>query len=249
MKEIGMLFSQPMVKAIGDNRKTQTRRIIKPQPDHCHRDIICKESPYNTADWSRLLPQIGDKDIKPPCQPGDCIYVKEKWGSYAYDDPESNALYFLYRADYPDDAKGYWYEPEQTNWCDFPKWRSPMFMPKEAARYKLNVLGVHPERLQEITEEDAIKEGTPYELCSGWHPTFNDPDSGGHEPDFVKGYSVLWDFLNAVPKPVRRKGIITHYESYPWDDIHEVREYRGKPWVTCGNPYIWRIAFERKVSE
>lgn len=65
--------------------------------------------------------------------------VKETYGCYAMDIPESNAAYYLYRADYPDNANGYWYEPEHIHFCDFPKWRSAASMPPEAARLFVRV--------------------------------------------------------------------------------------------------------------
>lgn len=44
------------------------------------------------------------------------------------------------------------------------------------------------------------------------------------------------------------KKVINHYISYPWEDIQETREYRGKPWHIHGNPYVWVVEF-RKVHQ
>ena len=50
------------------------------------------------------------------------------------------------------------------------------------------------------------------------------------------------------PQPVHirvnGKRVIDHYVSYPWEDIHEEREYRGKRWIVCGNPWVWIPEFK-----
>jgi hypothetical protein len=62
-------------------------------------------------------------------------------------------------------------------------------------------------------------------------------------------WRYLWDSINAEPKPCYRKEEITHYVSYPWQDIRETREYRGKPWYVYGNPLQWVVEFERTEKE
>lgn len=62
-------------------------------------------------------------------------------------------------------------------------------------------------------------------------------------------WRYLWDFINAKPKPCYSKKEITHYESYPWEDIQETKEYRGKSWRVYGNPWNWAVEFERTEKE
>lgn len=57
------------------------------------------------------------------------------------------------------------------------------------------------------------------------------------------GWGMLWDSINAKPKPVRKKGKIVAYESYPWASGNETREHRGLPWYVWGNPYVWAYRF------
>lgn len=88
---------------------------------------------------------VRDRRYRPASQgkgsldPNAIFAVKETYGCYAMDIPESNATYFLYRADYPENTHGYWYEPEHIHFCEFPKWRSAASMPMEAARLFVRV--------------------------------------------------------------------------------------------------------------
>lgn len=145
MKSI--LFSVEDVRAILDGRKTVTRRMIKFPEGQTGR----------LSSNSCLFYPGGIK--YPSYHPGDILYVREPWGCYSYDDPESNAAYFLYRADYEPNARGYWYEPEHVHFCDFPRWRPSLQMPKEAARIFLRVTDVKVDKLQCITRDEALREG------------------------------------------------------------------------------------------
>ena len=58
-------------------------------------------------------------------------------------------------------------------------------------------------------------------------------------------FARLWNNCYAKPMPVKVKGVVHHYESYPWEDIQETRTYRGKPWYVIGNQWVWVIEFER----
>ena len=116
-----------------------------------------------------------------------------------------------------------------------------IFMPKWACRLWLKVLNVRRGRVQEISNEDLLAEGIEPAECHT-----------GDEPDYGEGviqFHELWDRLNAKPKPryarLNGKRVITHYESYPWDEIHEDRTYRGKPWYVRGNPGVFTYEFER----
>jgi hypothetical protein len=118
---------------------------MKPQPDHCHRDIIGKVE-YSSEDFHRLLPQKEDREIKAHYLPGETVYIKETWGDIDYDQQ------IVYKAECSDDAL-----------CVFKslggKWKSPLFMPEWAARSHARIVSVRPERVQEITPDEVKKEG------------------------------------------------------------------------------------------
>ena len=129
-----ILFNTEMVKAILDGRKTVTRRVIKSQLSDD--DIIYKNQ---FGKWY-ISPDddcYGETEIKPPYLPGDILYVRETWCQTAKN-------IFWYRAD-----------SKVQNLL----WRPSIHMPKEAARIFLRVKDLRVERLQEITDKDAKREG------------------------------------------------------------------------------------------
>ena len=149
-----ILFSTEMVKAILEGRKTQTRRIIKPQPTNSMVlvgrliDTTCRENRKNVGKlhWSDKKEHIFAKDY---CQAGDILWVRETW--LKADDG------YYYKADIKVPS-----ESENLRKTYGYKWRPSIHMPREAARIFLRVTNVRVERLQDITEEDAIKEGVIY---------------------------------------------------------------------------------------
>lgn len=125
MTERPILFSAPMIRALLDGRKSQTRRVLKPQPDDLREGQIPRQ----------LRIAIGDK-----------LWVRE-----AHCLPRPDKAPLLYRADHPETA-------------DLGlRWRPSIHMPRWASRLTLIVTEVRVQRLQEISEEDAIAEGVYYE--------------------------------------------------------------------------------------
>jgi len=216
-----IIFSTEMVKAILKEQKTQTRRVIKDGANRTPQNIG-REKFYKMVNALNNKPFFGagfykDSDVfeckgeiltdavyfKCPYKPGDVLYVKETWGK------DENGEY-VYRTNYG-----------TTENDSFPpsmfKWKPSIHMPREAARIFLKVTNVRVERLQDITEEDAIAEGISWldEACysnNGWTPTLYDPDSGG-SPVFRDGFAALWDNLNA------KRGY--SWESNPWVWVYE----------------------------
>ncbi|TAM50179.1 MAG: hypothetical protein EPN57_20365 [Paraburkholderia sp.] len=202
MKERPILFSGDMVRALLDGRKTQTRRIMKPQPPEATRDVITFHHPdprehYWAFDGDALL------DWAYPCPYGevaDRLYVRETWqhDNHPLGPYEPDCTVF-YRADYLDDPLG----PDLERSPDGIRrqWRPSIHMPRAASRITLEVTCVRVERLQEIDWEDAIAEGIRDPRRAAWRV---DPIEG-----CVAKYRELWDSLNAA-------------RGYGWD---------ANPWV------------------
>lgn len=158
-----ILFNTDMVKAILEGRKTQTRRILKPQPTNINPEYL-----YAIDETKQPF-----KEINQPYSKGDTLWVRETWGDY-----DGEVRYYLYRADYQDGAKTFeWSERDEFGEeiiCDLPKWHPSIHMPRDAARIFLKVTDVRVERLQKITEDGAAKEGFISNQISTWeHSPFS----------------------------------------------------------------------------
>ena len=168
-----IIFSAPMVQAILDGRKTQTRRVIKPQPER-----------YLSRDAGNRVPIAvwvdNQKWVKPPYQPGDILWVRETWATVSSGIIE-------YKATYKEPYTG---SAEIDHIGNKIKWRPSIHMPREATRIFLRVTNVRVERLQDITEEDAKAEGCHERLLNdGW----KNIGKLTARDDFI----MLWEYLNA----------------------------------------------------
>ncbi|MBP5531488.1 MAG: hypothetical protein J6Y54_05610 [Lentisphaeria bacterium] len=147
MKEIPMLFNTAMVRAILEDRKTQTRRLT--------REIFVRENPIAKG----YFENEGGQPVKAPARVGDLIYVREAWcpiGQFPGEPPM-----YWYKADYPnwpDEEPDGWLGPSEVG-NEPDRWRPSFHMPKAAARIWLEVTGVRAEPLQHITVRDAAAEG------------------------------------------------------------------------------------------
>ena len=136
MKTRPILFSGPMVLAILDNRKTQTRRIVKPQPREYEggTSFVC----HGDAAWSVIGLDGDHQPIRFPYgNTGDRLWVRETFNLCGFKP--------FYRAD----------GPMHKDW----KWKSPIFMPRAASRITLEIISVRVEKLGSITPADAVAEG------------------------------------------------------------------------------------------
>lgn len=133
MKERPILFSAPMVRAILDGRKTQTRRIVKPQPKYyAHSGVLA------SADASHIFCPYGE--------PGDMIWVRE-----TFCQTEGGTI--IYRADGG--------KKDAAHVLKDDRWRPSIHMPRWASRILLEIVSVRVERLIDIPEMDAQQEGYP----------------------------------------------------------------------------------------
>lgn len=168
----GILFNTDMVRAILDGRKTVTRRPVKYK--YSNTEMKMRTDKYGTrlveiqkdvegetygknedgSTWHKLR---GYVEPKPPCQPGDILYVRETWCGWHL--PHGELLY-RYKATDPNGnktPKGPEYDDE---WEVIP-WRPSIHMPKAAARIWLKVTDVRVERLKDMCSDydNFLKEG------------------------------------------------------------------------------------------
>ena len=190
MKETGIIFTPDNIRAIRDGRKTQTRRLLKPQPPDVS---FC---PWVMSGWS-----IGDgqgactcKEIKNPYGvPGDRIYVKED----VIVDSRTGEL------------AGYYLDGCRPTTRPYLKCLTAMFMAKRYARTWLEITDVRGQWLQDISEEDAIAEGIQRQALpdlKGNHFHWGDKTKDRCKTA-VEAYRGLWDSTNGKKHP---------WSSKPW---------------------------------
>lgn len=171
MKEIGMLFSGEMVRAILDGRKTQTRRIVKyPYQGWIESDNGKYPAVNAEQRWVDLIEFS-------PYRPGDRIYVRETWGVL---NDKYHRYCYLVDSQYP--------QGRSRQQLVGNRWRPSIHMPKAAARIWLEVTDVRPERLLDISSHDANCEGFTE---AGTHP----------RADFLAAWDQLYGYGAAEADP------------------------------------------------
>ena len=153
MKERPILFSGSMVRALLAGTKTQTRRVAKPvrHPDlgnvYAPGALVLEHEPQHVID--RCCPYG---------RPGDRLWVREAFmhepADFCWEASVSvpcRPAETVYRADFPNSQPG-------------EGWKPSIHMPRNLSRILLEITSVHVERLQDISEADALAEGVPHSL-------------------------------------------------------------------------------------
>ena len=197
-----ILFNTEQARNILDGRKTQTRRpVAESVMEH----------------WDSRFWDCARSPKYAPYQVGDILYVRETWNCIRTGNGRS----------VPFETK-YWYKAGNAfEDCADEKWHPSIHMPKEAARIFLKVTDVRVDRLQNITEEDAIKEGETGVRCECLHK-----ELGG-------GMYGCTDCMNTgwLEPP-------TMYFMYDWNAIYAKRGYSWE-----ANPWVWVYEFEQMKGE
>lgn len=202
MKETGIIFSAPMVRAIQDGRKTMTRRIVKPQPHvRCSSFIDLGGGEFKPV-WDGEMPSdftYHNRTIRSPYGTvGDRLWVKES----AWYPPKQITTKML-REGADTWPRVIYDDTNEEDWLRDHGWRhvSGRFMPRWASRFKLENTLVRMERLQDITEEDAIAEGVFPHIAPGQElKKFN----GNHAALALAAlaeFRNLWNTINGKSHP------------------------------------------------
>ena len=214
MKEIPIIFSGPMVRAILEGRKTQTRRVLKPQPEPLEFDGWMFGDEYFADDEQMRDHLFHNVYGNGQCPYGsvyadgnsDLLWVRETWASHrGMDDtspaefgPGAQTLSLWYRADIGNTNR------------ERGRWRASIHMPRWASRLTLGIVDVRVERLQQMTFADWIAD---------FAPTQNEQNKA-RETFTGAAYQQL------------------HMQAH-WDSINAKR---GHPWHS--NPWVWVVEFE-----
>lgn len=227
MKERPIIFSAPMVRALLDGSKSQTRRVVKPLPIILNRETNSLEVDDRNIANGRFAKQVAC----PYGQPGDRLWVREtfqyrgaSYDGHGIEDSEWFRCYGVDGAadnwdpDYPHgwypthhmnvkklDAAGEQEDEGVTGWVTR---RIPsIHMPRWASRITLEVTAVRVERLQDISEADAMAEGIDKESLASYKRAGVDRPAGF-------AYREIWESINGP---------------YSWD----------------ATPWVWVIEFRR----
>lgn len=157
VKERPILFSGPMVRALLDGRKSQTRRVVKPQPPVGWDRTAWSDAP--TMGWTAQEAPARDWHIVrcPYGTIGDRLWVRETFFDNCPGERDMEQVY--YRADGEPDFDG------ESITRDGPGWTPSIHMPRWASRLTLEITGVRVERVQDISEADARAEGAESRTC------------------------------------------------------------------------------------
>lgn len=179
MKERPILFNAEMVRAILDGRKTQTRRIMNPQPEI----IPLEDERGNPGYWipfNAARSMVRNEEMHIACPYGliwDRLWVRETWGVVSHDFDENERIidwmpdrpataihempfgngYYSGHAIYAADGEFTWGDDDGHG--EKSCWKPSVHMPRSACRLVLEITGVRVERLNDISEEDALAEG------------------------------------------------------------------------------------------
>lgn len=218
MKERPILFSAPMVRAILEGRKTQTRRVVKCDTYKIKRKASPLEWDSGRAD-SRMVdaetlmsqkgyglfiaeegPVFGLRS--PFGKPMDRLWVRETWAT--------SRLYDLMPPrEIPPNKELFYAADGKDGWNNNARVRQSIFMMRWASRITIEITDVRVERLQDITEDDAKAEGVNTKL-----ETYSFELKTSEKFGYRYSFSYLWDSINA--------------KKHPW----------------TSNPWVWVIEFK-----
>lgn len=220
MKERPLLFSGGMIRAILSGTKTQTRRVVKPQPQLVNHAGGASWRDAKADLWRNQHQHA--RDCCPYGVPGDRLWVREAWRPCGpWEEPQATVAY---RADGAKrEVEGFPPSYRIPNNSSPDRWRQSIHMPRWASRITLEIADVRVERLNSISEADAMAEGLiewsdpPRVSTKHYGVTVAD----AWETDPRKAYARLWDQINGKTP------------EHSWES----------------NPWVWCVSFRRVEPE
>lgn len=214
----GICFKEPLFLLTVQGIKTQTRRIIKPQPEEYL--VLAEEGNYDNCDVSYTnkftkADWIDDSCnfFRPRYKARDVVYLKEPYILYheIYQELMTTESGIQYAYKYGNNLS-----MEEITGNKHNKWENKLFMSERAARYFIKITGVRAERLQDISDADCIKEGISQGVCSG---------------------GAFWGVKLT-------DGTYTSYSGSPREAYKRLIEKINGPGTWDSNPFVWVYDYE-----
>lgn len=213
MKERPIIMDGRSVRAILDGRKSQTRRVVQPQPDWLAEVTHAR---VGVPDFVWPIGSLGQQCGRPITNlpygsVGERLWVRETW-MHTFEGENADACHYI-----ADAGTSRWLQARteneaRTNWKG--RWRPPLHMPRWASRLLLEITEIRVERLQAVSHADCIREG-----CGGDSQDIADElamaeATGDGDDRLIEQFAATWDETNAK---------------------------HGLGWKT--NPWVWVIGF------
>jgi len=189
MKERPILFSAPMVRAILDGSKTQTRRVVKQLDPKAGAVTTNMHSLPMSCCWAFGGPII----LCPYGQPGDRLWVRETFGEFIDTEVINGATYEL--------GRDWVYRADGEGVRVSTRWKPSIHMPRDASRILLEIVSVRVERLHDLSEGDAVAEGIERMPCAVPYTKLwkNYRPGNGCTPSMAipqNSFRSLWESIN-----------------------------------------------------
>jgi hypothetical protein len=251
LTERGIPFSTPLVRAILEDRKAQTRRVIVPQPEWRYPGNYERGGVHSFTSgqhhitvgfggacevWSRRCPYG---------VPGDLLYVRETWNLVREWGVDYNAVdggrevetgWESWKGPIPKEhPEGWLLEYRATDEALGGPWRPTIHMPKWAARIWLELTGVRVERIQDIPTDDIIAEGIQIPVSA----------DKGHPLIRVTGkYPPVRYLRKREGKDWTEEELFRAHFASTWDELNTKRGYSWE-----SNPWVWVLDFKRRERD
>ena len=210
-RERGIIMRAEDVRAILEGRKTQFRAPVTPQPSSGVRRSPFSPSGLEDGHGRAMIPKFGTKS--------DQLWVRETWQAWSGGLSENGETWDV--ASHPEEWNRVEYAATPDGSCG--PWRSSAVMPRWASRIDLRILDVRVERLQSISEADAIAEGVRCHVCGGLVDGTSENDCGCFHSRQMARASFEFDWSVKRDKPAE---FGASWRANPWVWVYEFRSIK-----------------------